>query len=164
VRREGHVSTSRPPKSHVVDRHPSAEPPEGHTPTALCEIPPRSSCTTNAVIANLVIPNDLPRHPERSTPSPQAFRTVILNLFQNLMSNHSVVQSRFYPYVCNCRARMFASEVTTQHNGLPSSDSKRHQGDRIHSLTQDLASDPVLAEALFTQARKDVNHRGWAGS
>ena len=38
VRREGHVPTSRPPKSHVVDRHPFAEPPEGHTPTAFCEI------------------------------------------------------------------------------------------------------------------------------
>ncbi len=36
--REGHVSTSRPPKRHVVDRPPFAEPPEGHVPTALCEI------------------------------------------------------------------------------------------------------------------------------
>ena len=59
MRREGHVSTSRPPKSHVVDHHPFAEPPEGHTPTALCEISPRSYCTTNAVIAN-----DQPHHPE----------------------------------------------------------------------------------------------------
>ncbi len=52
VRREGHVSTSRPPKGHVVDQHPFAEPPEGPTPTALCEFPLRSSRTTNAVIAN----------------------------------------------------------------------------------------------------------------
>ena len=43
VRREGHVSTSMPPKSHVVDLHPFAEPPEGHPPTALREIPLRSS-------------------------------------------------------------------------------------------------------------------------
>ena len=49
VRREGHVSTSRPSKSHVVDRHPFAEPPEGHVPTALCEIPLRSSYTSNAI-------------------------------------------------------------------------------------------------------------------
>ena len=64
VRREGHVSTSRPPKSHVVDRHPFAEPPEGHAPTALCEIPQRSSLTTNAVIANPVILDEPPRHLE----------------------------------------------------------------------------------------------------
>ena len=64
VRREGHVSTSRPPKSHVVDRHPFAEPPEGHAPTALCEIPQRSSLTTNVVIANPVILDEPPRHLE----------------------------------------------------------------------------------------------------
>ena len=40
VRREGRVSTSRPPKSHVVEQHPFAKPPEGPAPTALCEIPP----------------------------------------------------------------------------------------------------------------------------
>ena len=59
VRREGHVPTSRPPKTHVVDRHTFTEPPEGPAPTALCEIPLRSSCTTNAIIAN-----DPPRHPK----------------------------------------------------------------------------------------------------
>ena len=64
VRREGHVSTSRPPKSHVVDRHPFAEPPEGHAQTALCEIPQRSSLTTNVVIANPVILDEPPRHLE----------------------------------------------------------------------------------------------------
>ena len=64
VRREGHVSTSRPPKSHVVDQRLFAEPPEGHTPTALCEIPLRSSRTTNAFIPNPVIMNYIPCHPE----------------------------------------------------------------------------------------------------
>ena len=71
VRREGHVPTSRPPKSHVVDRHPFAEPPEGHVPTALCEIPLRSSRSTNAVIANRVILNVSPRHPEQCPRNPE---------------------------------------------------------------------------------------------
>ena len=78
VRREGHVSTSRPPKSHVVDRHPFAEPPEGHAPTALCEITLRSYRTTNTVIANPVTcvsssllsqPYDQHRHREPSHPA-----------------------------------------------------------------------------------------------
>ena len=57
----------------------------------------------------LYILNDKPRNHLPTYP-------VILNLF-HLLPYHHVIQNRFYPYVCNCRARMFASEVTTQHNG-----------------------------------------------
>ena len=39
----------------------------------------------------LYILNTHPRHPERSTPSSQAFRPVILDLFQDLMSNDPVI-------------------------------------------------------------------------
>ena len=67
--REGHASTSRPSKRHVVDRPPFAEPPEGHAQTALCEISQRSSLTTNAVIANPVIPDEPPSHLELVTGS-----------------------------------------------------------------------------------------------
>ena len=38
VRGKGHVSTSRPPKSHIVDQCHIAELLERHTQTALCEI------------------------------------------------------------------------------------------------------------------------------
>ena len=82
VRREGRVSTSRPPKSHVVDHHPFAEPPGGHTPTALCEISPRSYCTTNAVIAN-----DPPHHPELG--SIYSTYPVIANLIEFLTTPSS---------------------------------------------------------------------------
>ena len=85
MRRKGHVSTSRPSKSHVVDRHPFAEPQEGHAPTAHCEIPQRSSCTTGALLSKH------PRHPcdsllhsAQPTMTSQAYHTAILHLFQNL--------------------------------------------------------------------------------
>jgi hypothetical protein len=83
VRREGHVSTSRPSKRHVVDRPPFAEPPEGHAPTALCEITLRSYRTTNASIQNRVMLNYTPRHPEQYTPTSCTTHQVILNLFQD---------------------------------------------------------------------------------
>lgn len=38
----GHLSTSRFSKGHVVDKRPITEPPEGHTSTALCGIPPNA--------------------------------------------------------------------------------------------------------------------------
>ena len=64
VRREGHVSTSRPLKSHVVDRHPFSEPPEGLAPTALREIPRRSSRKQALFILNNPrIPYDSLLHP-----------------------------------------------------------------------------------------------------
>ena len=62
VRREGHVSTSMPPKSHVVDRHPFAEPPEGHPPTALCEISLHHPERLHPIILN-----DSLHHPARLT-------------------------------------------------------------------------------------------------
>jgi hypothetical protein len=116
VRREGRVSTSRPPKSHVVDRYPFAEPPEGHVPTALCEIslhhpvrPTPSSRTRSSRTIYPVIPSVPPSHPELDSGSDV---------------QPPVMQSRFRSYVCNCRARMFASEGATQYTALTSPISK----------------------------------------
>ena len=108
VRREGHVSTSRPPKSHVVDRHPFAEPPEGHAQTALCEIPQRSSRTTDALLS---------KHPPSSLRLSTSFSTTHNDipslpyrhpaLVSESSSTHPVVRSRFYSYVCNWRAASY---------------------------------------------------------
>ena len=46
-----------------------------------------------------------------------------LNLFRFLC-----LSNNFCSYVCNWRARMFASEVTAQHNSLPSHASKNAPG------------------------------------
>ncbi len=60
-----------------------------------------------------LILNDPPRHPE---------------LVSESLPKDSVIQSRFCSYVCNWRAGMLASEVTTQHNGMPSPTSKSTPG------------------------------------
>ena len=93
-------------------------------------------------MALLLILYDPHSHPKRPTPSSwtwfrifvQPFRSswtihpVILNLFQDLCPTIPFIQSRFCSYVCNWRAGMLASEVTTQHNGMPSPASKRTPG------------------------------------
>jgi hypothetical protein len=92
--------------------------------------PTTSSCTASHVI--LYVP---PSHPTRPATSSCTFHQVIQHdqprhpeLVSGSLSNHPVIQSRFCSCICNWRAGIFAKEVTTQHNGLPSPASKSAPG------------------------------------
>ena len=152
MRREGHVSTSRPSKSHVVDRHPFAEPQEGHAPTALCEIPQRSSRTTDALLS---------KHPPSSLRISTSFSTTHNDipslpyrhpaLVSESSSTHPVVRSRFYSYVCNWRAASYNRMATFSDSISTFAIGGRHhitgwQHSTIPSLRLQLVSGVMVAE------------------